>query len=181
MTHRFVMLSIFLLRSSPIALFRVPRPVINIGLRCCCCCCVRKNPDFLALCETMSNGQHTRNLTKTVIITSDDDFIRRITETFTANRSVQVLDLDHDVATTPNSAASLLDQNFLTDLVDRIQRQKPDPVCVVCGGPAIAYNYNALTCASCKIFFRRNAHGSLVGCPCDTRQPSNRSLSIETV
>ena len=128
----------------------------------------------------MSNGHHTRNLTKMVIITSDDDFIRRITETFTANRSVQVLDLDHDVATTPNSVASFLDQNFLPNLMDRIQRQKPDLVCVVCGGPAIAYNYNAVTCASCKIFFRRNAHGSLVGCPSDTRQPSNRSLSIDT-
>ena len=30
-------------------------------------------------------------------------------------------------------------------------------VCSVCGDKALGYNFNALTCESCKAFFRRNA------------------------
>ncbi|CAF4169046.1 unnamed protein product [Rotaria sordida] len=30
--------------------------------------------------------------------------------------------------------------------------------CVVCGGTAHGYNFDAITCASCKAFFRRNAY-----------------------
>lgn len=30
-------------------------------------------------------------------------------------------------------------------------------VCSVCGDLALGYNFNALTCESCKAFFRRNA------------------------
>lgn len=40
----------------------------------------------------------------------------------------------------------------------------PDPqglsrekVCKVCGDKALGYNFNAITCESCKAFFRRNA------------------------
>lgn len=32
-----------------------------------------------------------------------------------------------------------------------------DKVCVVCGDKALGYNFNAVTCESCKAFFRRNA------------------------
>lgn len=30
-------------------------------------------------------------------------------------------------------------------------------VCSVCGDKALGYNFNAVTCESCKAFFRRNA------------------------
>lgn len=30
-------------------------------------------------------------------------------------------------------------------------------ICVVCGDKALGYNFNAITCESCKAFFRRNA------------------------
>lgn len=30
-------------------------------------------------------------------------------------------------------------------------------VCSVCGDLALGFNFNALTCESCKAFFRRNA------------------------
>ena len=30
-------------------------------------------------------------------------------------------------------------------------------ICSVCGDKALGYNFNALTCESCKAFFRRNA------------------------
>lgn len=29
--------------------------------------------------------------------------------------------------------------------------------CAVCGDKALGYNFNAITCESCKAFFRRNA------------------------
>lgn len=32
-----------------------------------------------------------------------------------------------------------------------------DKVCMVCGDKALGYNFNAVTCESCKAFFRRNA------------------------
>ena len=33
-----------------------------------------------------------------------------------------------------------------------------DPkICGVCGDKALGYNFNAVTCESCKAFFRRNA------------------------
>ena len=41
------------------------------------------------------------------------------------------------------------------------QREKIEPMknkrCTVCGDKALGYNFNALTCESCKAFFRRNA------------------------
>jgi hypothetical protein len=37
--------------------------------------------------------------------------------------------------------------------------------CVVCGSPALGYNFDAITCESCKAFFRRNALKSLVKSP----------------
>ena len=32
-----------------------------------------------------------------------------------------------------------------------------DKVCLVCGDKALGYNFNAVSCESCKAFFRRNA------------------------
>lgn len=35
-----------------------------------------------------------------------------------------------------------------------VSREK---ICKVCGDKALGYNFNAITCESCKAFFRRNA------------------------
>lgn len=32
-----------------------------------------------------------------------------------------------------------------------------DKTCLVCGDKALGYNFNAVSCESCKAFFRRNA------------------------
>ena len=37
------------------------------------------------------------------------------------------------------------------------KREKSNKLCMVCGDKALGYNFNALTCESCKAFFRRNA------------------------
>ncbi len=35
-------------------------------------------------------------------------------------------------------------------------------ICAICGDKAIGYNYDVLSCAPCKIFFRRNVNQNLV-------------------
>ncbi|XP_076438730.1 thyroid hormone receptor beta-like [Babylonia areolata] len=40
---------------------------------------------------------------------------------------------------------------------------KKDKVCLVCGDRALGYNFSAVSCESCKAFFRRNAHKTIRG------------------
>lgn len=37
------------------------------------------------------------------------------------------------------------------------KRDRNDLMCVVCHAPAMGYNFDQITCESCKAFFRRNA------------------------
>ncbi|CAF1098066.1 unnamed protein product [Rotaria sordida] len=40
--------------------------------------------------------------------------------------------------------------------------QLPNLDCRVCGAPALGYNFDQITCESCKAFFRRNAFRDMV-------------------
>lgn len=51
-----------------------------------------------------------------------------------------------------------------------------DKVCSVCGDKALGYNFNAVTCESCKAFFRRNALSSK-----DFSCPFNETCEITVV
>jgi len=42
------------------------------------------------------------------------------------------------------------------------RRLKDDKICVVCGDKALGYNFDAISCESCKAFFRRNAPKGIV-------------------
>jgi nuclear receptor subfamily 1 group I len=42
------------------------------------------------------------------------------------------------------------------------ESQFTDLVCGVCSAPAHGYNFDQITCESCKAFFRRNALRSMV-------------------
>lgn len=42
------------------------------------------------------------------------------------------------------------------------RRCHDDKVCSVCGDKALGYNFDAISCESCKAFFRRNAPRGLV-------------------
>ncbi|XP_052804650.1 vitamin D3 receptor-like isoform X2 [Mya arenaria] len=44
-----------------------------------------------------------------------------------------------------------------------LNSQKKDKLCLVCGDKALGYNFNAISCESCKAFFRRNAHKTIRG------------------
>ncbi|KAH3878028.1 hypothetical protein DPMN_001908, partial [Dreissena polymorpha] len=44
-----------------------------------------------------------------------------------------------------------------------LANEKKDKTCLVCGDKALGYNFNAVSCESCKAFFRRNAHKTIRG------------------
>lgn len=46
----------------------------------------------------------------------------------------------------------------------RARKNKEDKICGVCGDRALGYNFDAISCESCKAFFRRNAPKGLVCC-----------------
>ncbi|KAH9426404.1 Ligand binding domain of hormone receptors [Dermatophagoides pteronyssinus] len=54
--------------------------------------------------------------------------------------------------------STFIDSNFIV-IVDHSCETKMEltKICGVCGDKALGYNFNALTCESCKAFFRRNA------------------------
>lgn len=43
---------------------------------------------------------------------------------------------------------------------ENVKMPSTDKVCMVCGDKSLGYNFNAVTCESCKAFFRRNALSS---------------------
>ena len=43
------------------------------------------------------------------------------------------------------------------------KRGKTEKVCEVCGAPSLGHNFGAVSCESCKAFFRRNAFRLQVG------------------
>jgi len=52
-----------------------------------------------------------------------------------------------------NESSSMINSNQMTNA-----RKKPEGlICSVCEGPAHGYNFDTITCESCKAFFRRNA------------------------
>jgi len=44
----------------------------------------------------------------------------------------------------------------------RSRKCKEDKICGVCGDKALGFNFDAISCESCKAFFRRNAPKGLV-------------------
>ncbi|CAL1547170.1 unnamed protein product, partial [Lymnaea stagnalis] len=54
-------------------------------------------------------------------------------------------------------STSATDSDELTTYPRRKMKLKDDKMCGVCGDKALGYNFNAITCESCKAFFRRNA------------------------
>ena len=52
----------------------------------------------------------------------------------------------------------------------KTSRRSIDMTCAICGDKAIGYNYDVLSCASCKAFFRRNAFKNLDKLRCLSHQ-----------
>ena len=49
-----------------------------------------------------------------------------------------------------------------SELLHKSRKNKEDKYCGVCGDRALGYNFDAISCESCKAFFRRNAPKGLV-------------------
>ncbi|CAF1257424.1 unnamed protein product [Adineta steineri] len=62
------------------------------------------------------------------------------------------VDVDDDYFTTESLFDGIKNYNKLS-----LKRPKPTLICVVCGDNAFGYNFDAVSCESCKAFFRRNA------------------------
>ncbi|UJR08025.1 hypothetical protein I4U23_012303 [Adineta vaga] len=131
--------------------------------------------------------------TKLIIVTSNEDLIRQIT--FNKSLNTHIIDLDNNqqsssLLTTGNDMNmtildKLFESNSNNDLLykdaldlprpkkpktNQIRKKSIDLVCVICGDRAIGYNYDALSCNSCKAFFRRNAHQPTAKIRCVTGQ-----------
>ena len=52
--------------------------------------------------------------------------------------------------------------NTSIDNSARIRKHKDNKICGVCGDKALGYNFDAISCESCKAFFRRNAFKGIV-------------------
>jgi len=61
----------------------------------------------------------------------------------------------------PMSAISS-DSSLTLETPGRSRKNKEDKLCGVCGDRALGYNFDAISCESCKAFFRRNAPKGLV-------------------
>ncbi|GFO37968.1 nuclear hormone receptor hr96 [Plakobranchus ocellatus] len=55
------------------------------------------------------------------------------------------------------STSSRRDSDDMMTLQRKKWKMRDDKSCGVCGDKALGYNFNAITCESCKAFFRRNA------------------------
>ncbi|CAF1216135.1 unnamed protein product [Adineta steineri] len=60
-----------------------------------------------------------------------------------------------------HSSGSSISSNSTTTVNNGTRRLKDVPPCFVCGAEAHGYNFDQITCESCKAFFRRNALKSM--------------------
>lgn len=90
--------------------------------------------------------------------------------TGSSSKSIEIVVICHDEGSPEASPAingdatgkrALMKQGGKGDetaaLGSDLKRYRPQKFCAVCGDKAIACNFNAVTCESCKAFFRRNA------------------------
>jgi hypothetical protein len=91
-----------------------------------------------------------------MIITADDNLIEQIQKTSNASlfNSI-ILDSNGD-----NVAFSRSETKNVQSGAQLSNHKKPKTgslTCVICGAPAHGYNFDIISCESCKAFFRRNA------------------------
>ncbi|CAF1346080.1 unnamed protein product [Adineta ricciae] len=129
--------------------------------------------------------------TKMIFITSNEDLVHQI-----ASKQVEdthIIDLDD-----PKQVTSMINNNsinwtFLAGLSEldskndqiykraldshqddqekqrKLLRKSIDLICKICGDRAIGFNYDVLSCSSCKAFFHRYAHQDLKKLKCSSR------------
>ena len=99
------------------------------------------------------NGKKRRIM----IITADESLIEQIQNSTSSSLLKSfILDSDGDrVELTPSTTPS--GSTEVSSSPPAKKSKAGTLTCVVCGSPANGYNFDAITCESCKAFFRRNA------------------------
>lgn len=90
------------------------------------------------------------NEKKLIFVTSDEDLVRQISLKKTKN--THIIDLDTGKQIIPTNSSKPI----------KTSKKTTNSICIICGDHAIGYNYDVLSCASCKAFFHRYAHEKLV-------------------
>ena len=106
---------------------------------------------------TSSDGSKKRRI---MIITADESIIEQLQNNGNASlfKSI-ILDSNGENVEVSHSPLSKDIPSTSTN-----KKTKTDLLtCVVCGSPAHGYNFDAISCESCKAFFRRNALKDAVG------------------
>ncbi|CAF2536082.1 unnamed protein product [Rotaria sp. Silwood2] len=88
-----------------------------------------------------------------IIITGDEDVLKRIRISSTISEVEPTVVEFSD--TTQDTSHVMVEMQAL---VKQKKSNLKTLTCVVCGGKALGYNFDAITCPSCKAFFRRNAY-----------------------
>jgi hypothetical protein len=92
-----------------------------------------------------------------MIITADESIIEQLQNNGNASLFKSII-LDSNGDNVELSQSDLKDLQPSPQSSSTNKKAKSDLLtCVVCGSPAHGYNFDAISCESCKAFFRRNA------------------------
>ncbi|UJR34604.1 hypothetical protein I4U23_027380 [Adineta vaga] len=110
--------------------------------------------------------------TKMIFITSNEDDPKQVTSMINNNiinwtllAGLSELDSNNDQIYKRALDADQDDQEKRR----KLSRKSIDLICKICGDRAIGFNYDVLSCASCKAFFHRYAHQDLTKLKCSSR------------
>ena len=98
--------------------------------------------------------------TKVIIITSDEDIIRRFADV--QNQNPSMTSIETNMNNTNKRAIDATDHTHQSNS-NKTRKKSTDLICTICADRAIGYNYAVLSCASCKAFFHRHGQEDLVG------------------
>lgn len=82
------------------------------------------------------------------------DFLSDFNSECSANMSEKSF---YDNLDTPRQEVPMGDNSPTESSQLKSNKRKIQKLCVVCGDKALGFNFDAVTCESCKAFFRRNA------------------------
>ncbi len=93
-----------------------------------------------------------------MIITADESIIEQLQNNSNASllKSI-ILDTNGENLELAHSNIKTLQNDILPSISNQKKTKNDLLTCVVCGSPAHGYNFDAISCESCKAFFRRNA------------------------
>lgn len=92
------------------------------------------------------------------------NFYNNITTSFIPQRPPDSFSYPFNNTNTDNNDLSLTSylESYSNSSTKQVRKERNDKICGVCGDRALSYNFDAISCESCKAFFRRNAPKNLV-------------------